>query len=81
VRAALAFVARGEAPLGVVYQTDATVEPGVAIAGVFPVDTHPPIVYPVAALKTAGSGAAPFLEFLSGAQARRIFEKYGFAVN
>ena len=81
VRAALAFVARGEAPLGVVYQTDAAVEPGIAIAGVFPGDTHPPIVYPVAALKGAGSSAAAFLEFLSSAQARRIFVKYGFAVN
>jgi molybdate transport system substrate-binding protein len=81
VRAALAFVARGEAPLGVVYQTDAAVEPAVAIAGVFPADTHPPIVYPVAALKTAGSSAAPLLQFLSGPQARRVFEKCGFAVN
>ena len=81
VRAALAFVARGEAPLGVVYQTDAAVEPGVVIAGVFPEGTHPPIVYPVAALKSAGPPTAPFLEFLSSPQARRIFEKYGFAVN
>jgi len=81
VRAALAFVARGEAPLGVVYQTDAAVEPGVAIAGVFPEDTHPPIVYPVAALRSAGPSATPFLEFLSTARAKRIFGKYGFAVN
>jgi molybdate transport system substrate-binding protein len=81
VRAALALVARGEAPLGVVYQTDANAERGVMVAGVFPADTHPPIVYPVAALKGARPGAAAFLEFLSRPQSRAIFEKHGFAVN
>ena len=81
VRAALALVARGETPLGVVYQTDAKAERGVIVAGVFPADTHPPIVYPVAALKSAQAGSAKFLEFLSGPQARTIFEYYGFAVN
>jgi molybdate transport system substrate-binding protein len=81
VRAALLLVARGEAPLGVVYQTDANAEANVMVAGVFPADTHPPIVYPVAALKGAKPGALPFLEFLSGAASRRIFEKHGFTVN
>ena len=81
VRAALALVSRGEAPLGVVYQTDANAERGVMIAGVFPADTHPPIVYPVAALKGAKAGAAAFLEFLSRAQARAIFVKHGFALH
>jgi len=81
VRAALALVARGEAPLGVVYQTDAKAERGVMVAGVFPADTHPAIVYPVAALKTAKEGSAKFLEFLSRPQSRAIFEKHGFAVN
>jgi molybdate transport system substrate-binding protein len=81
VRAALALVARGEAPLGVVYQTDANAERAVMVAGVFPADTHPPIVYPVAALKGAKAGAAPFLQFLSRPQSRAIFEKHGFAVN
>jgi molybdate transport system substrate-binding protein len=81
VRAALAFVARGEAPLGVVYQTDAAVEPGVSIAGVFPADTHPPIIYPAAALKGTAKDGAAFLDFLSGPEARRIFAKYGFTVN
>ena len=80
VRAALLLVARGEAPLGVVYQTDASAEPGVMVAGVFPADTHPPIVYPVAALKTAKPAAASFLEFLSRPQSRAVFEKHGFAV-
>jgi len=65
----------------VVYQTDADAERGVMIAGVFPADTHPPIVYPVAALKGAKAGAAAFLEFLSQPQARAIFEKHGFAVH
>ena len=81
VRAALALVARGEAPLGVVYQTDANAERAVMVAGVFPADSHPPIVYPVAALKSAKAGAAPFLELLSQPKARAIFEKHGFAVN
>jgi molybdate transport system substrate-binding protein len=81
VRAALLLVARGEAPLGVVYQTDANAEPAVMVAGVFPADSHPPIIYPVAALKTAKSGAAPFLEFLASPASRRVFEKHGFTVN
>jgi len=81
VRAALSLVSRGEAPLGVVYQTDANAERGVMVAGVFPADTHPPIVYPVALMKGAKAGAAPFLEFLSRREARAIFEKHGFAVH
>ena len=81
VRAALALVARGETPLGVVYQTDANAQRGVMVAGVFPADTHPPIIYPVAALKSAKEGSAQFLEFLSRPQSRAIFEKHGFAVH
>ena len=81
VRAALALVARGETPLGVVYQTDANAERAVMVAGVFPADTHPQIVYPAAALKGAKPGAKAFLEFLSQPAARAIFEKHGFAVH
>ena len=81
VRAALALVSRGEALLGVVYQTDANADRGVMVAGVFPADTHPPIVYPAAALKGANAGAVQFLEFLSQPRARAIFEKHGFAVH
>ena len=81
VRAALALVSRGETPLGVVYQTDAAADSGVMIAGVFPAGSHPPIVYPVAALKGAKAEAAAFLAFIEGAQARGIFGKHGFAVN
>jgi molybdate transport system substrate-binding protein len=58
VRAALTFVARGEAPLGIVYATDAKVEPGVKVLGTFPADSHPAIVYPVAATVTAKPEAA-----------------------
>jgi molybdate transport system substrate-binding protein len=81
VRVALALVARGETPLGVVYRTDANAEPGVMVAGVFPADSYPPIVYPVAAVKGAKPGAASFLEFLASPQARRVFEKHGFTLN
>ena len=81
VRAALALVARGETPLGVVYQTDANAQRGVMVAGVFPADTHPPIIFPVAALKSAKEGSAQFLQFLSRPQSRAIFERHGFAVN
>jgi molybdate transport system substrate-binding protein len=81
VRAALALVARGEAPLGVVYRTDANAEPSVVVAGMFPADSHPPIVYPIALLKGARAGAAPLLDFLSTPRARAIFEKHGFTVN
>ena len=79
VRAALALVARGEAALGIVYSTDAKVEPGVKIVGTFPADSHPPIVYPVAATANAKADAADYLAFLRSAQAKAVFEKYGFS--
>ncbi len=78
VRAALTLVARGEAVLGIVYSTDANVEPGVKIVGSFPADSHPPIVYPAAATTTARAEAAGYLAFLRSAAARTVFEKYGF---
>lgn len=79
VRAALTFVARGEAPLGVVYDTDAMVEPNVRIVALFPESSHPRIVYPAAV--TAGSknpSAAAYVRFLAGPAASAIFRKYGF---
>jgi molybdate transport system substrate-binding protein len=79
VRAALALVARGEAVLGIVYSTDAKVEPGVKIVGTFPADSHPAIVYPVAATANARPEAADYLAFLRSRQAKTIFEKYGFS--
>src|SRR4051812_25504656 len=79
VRAALALVARGEAALGIVYETDAKVESGVKIIGYFPPDSHPPIVYPVAATTTAKPETSDYLAFLRSQAAKTIFEKYGFS--
>ena len=81
VRAALLLVARGEAPLGIVYSTDAAAEPNVKIVGTFPDGSHAPIIYPAAVTKDAKSAdAQPFLDYLKGAKARPAFEKQGFAV-
>lgn len=81
VRAALALVARGEAAAGIVYATDARVEPGVAIVGVFPADSHPPIEYPAALVKGADAAAAkPLLDFLKTEEGRRHFINQGFTV-
>jgi len=79
VRAALNFVSRGEAPLGIVYRTDAAADKSVRIVAVFPPETHPPIVYPAALLK-AGThpGAAKFFGFLKSAAAAKIFAEHGF---
>jgi molybdate transport system substrate-binding protein len=78
VRAALALVARGEAVLGIVYETDAKIERGVKIVGTFPPDSHPPILYPVAATVTAKPEAALYLAFLHSQTAKALFERYGF---
>jgi molybdate transport system substrate-binding protein len=78
VRAALALVARGEAVLGIVYQTDAKVEKNVKIVGAFPADPHAPIVYPVAATANARPEAAAYLAFLRSGIAKAVFEQYGF---
>ena len=78
VRAALTLVARGEAVLGIVYSTDAKVEPGVKIVGTFPADSHPAIIYPVAATATAKPEANAYLTFLRTSVAKAILEKYGF---
>src|SRR5215210_1778764 len=78
VRAALALVARGEAVLGIVYETDAKAEPGVKIVGAFPADSHAPIVYPVAATATAKPEATAYLAFLRSGTAKAVFEQYGF---
>ena len=78
VRAALTLVARGEANLGIVYSTDAKVEPGVKIVGTFPADSHPAIIYPVAAAITAKGETNDYLAFLRTSAAKTILEKYGF---
>lgn len=81
VRAALALVSRGEAPYGIVYQTDAAADPGVVVVGTFPQESHPPIIYPVAVLTDSKSAdAAAYLEYLKSAKAAPFFEKEGFTV-
>lgn len=81
VRAALVLVERAETPLGLVYTTDAAISKKVRVAATFPQDSHPPIVYPVAAVAGGKLAAAkPFLEFLNSSEARAVFTKYGFEV-
>jgi len=81
VRAALAFVATGEAPYGIVYATDAAAEDNVTVIGTFPADTHLPIVYPAADLANRDFPAeAEFLDYLRSAEARAAFERQGFVV-
>jgi len=81
VRGALALVALGEAPYGIVYATDAAAEDAVSVIGTFPGGTHPPILYPVAGI-AGREGVAPsaLLDYLQGAEARAAFERQGFAV-
>jgi molybdate transport system substrate-binding protein len=78
VRTALEYVARAEAPLGIVYETDAQAEKRVRVVAVFPADSHPPITYPLALTARARAPAARYAEFLSSDAARRIFERRGF---
>ena len=80
VRAALAFVARGEAPLGIVYGTDAKAEPAVRVVGTFPEESHPKIEYPVALLANAKPEAHSFLDFLVSPEAAPKFEAQGFSI-
>lgn len=81
VRAALTFVARDEAPLGVVYQTDANSDPKVVVVATFPASSHPPIVYPIALTASSTSpAAAKLLTFLESPEAASYFTKQGFAV-
>ena len=80
VRAAMQFVSRGEAPYGIVYETDSKVDPGVHIVAAFPENSHPPIIYPIALTRTAAPAAGDFLGYLSGPESKAIFEKAGFTV-
>jgi molybdate transport system substrate-binding protein len=81
VRAALAFVATGEAPLGIVYQTDANSEPKVAVVGTFPPDSHPAILYPVAMIASSQNpDARAFFDFMRSDDAKSFYEKQGFTV-
>ena len=84
VRVALSYVARGEAPLGIVYETDAKAEPNVRLVGIFPENSHQPILYPAALVKNPNAAptadARAFLAFLSSPTAKAVFEKLGFTV-
>jgi molybdate transport system substrate-binding protein len=79
VRGALLLVSRHEAPLGIVYATDVAADPGVKVVGVFPPDTHPAIVYPIALTTQSQGPAKQLLAFLTSVAAKPIFEKHGFS--
>jgi molybdate transport system substrate-binding protein len=81
VRAALLLVSRGEAPLGIVYQTDAAADKNVKIVGTFPESSHPPIIYPIAILANSTNGVTPvYVQYLLSPKAEPFFEKQGFVV-
>lgn len=85
VRAALTLVSRGEAPLGIVYATDAAADPSVVVVDTFPANSHPAIVYPAALVARRGAAststpAAAVLAFLRSTQATAIFKQYGFTI-
>jgi molybdate transport system substrate-binding protein len=79
VRSALAFVDRGEAPLGIVYATDALVDKNVHVVDVFPEDSHLPIVYPIALTAASHDGTAQFIAYVRGPAGDAVFKTYGFA--
>ncbi|WP_370645551.1 molybdate ABC transporter substrate-binding protein [Phyllobacterium pellucidum] len=81
VRAALLLVSRGEAPYGIVYQTDAAADKEVKIVGTFPEDSHKPIIYPIALLaESKNPDAASLLDYIKSDKATPFFEKQGFTV-
>lgn len=81
VRMALTLVSRGEAPLGIVYKTDAASDPAVRIVGTFPADSHPAIIYPMALLTSSNNpDAQAVVDYLKAPAARPFFEKQGFTV-
>jgi molybdate transport system substrate-binding protein len=78
VRSAMMFVARGETPLGIVYTTDALIDPKVRVVDTFPANTHAPITYPAAAVKGGRAEAIAYLNFLATPQAGETWKKFGF---
>lgn len=81
VRAALLLVSRGEAPYGIVYQTDAAADKDVKIVGTFPKDSHKPIIYPIAVLaESKNADAVSLFDYIKSDKAVPFFEKHGFTV-
>jgi molybdate transport system substrate-binding protein len=81
VRAALALVSRGEAPLGVVYSTDAAADKGVKVVGILPADSHPAIVYPSAVINASKNAQSEtYRKYLSSPEALEVFKKHGFII-
>jgi len=81
VRVALSYVERGEAPLGIVYSTDAAIAKGVQVVGEFPPESHLPISYPLAIVVKHGNDATKgFHAFLLGSEAAAVFQRFGFSV-
>ncbi len=81
VRTALALVSRGEAPYGIVYQTDVSADPGIAVVGTFPADSHPPIVYPFAITASSKNpDVQAYFDYLKSAKAVPFFEHEGFTI-
>jgi molybdate transport system substrate-binding protein len=80
VRAVLALVERGEAAAGIVYATDAAAGGDITVVGTFPEDSHPPVAYPIAVMKSASESARAFYQFLRSPSAQAIFKKFGFMV-
>lgn len=78
VRGALAFVARGECPLGIVYASDARASSRVVVLATFPAGSHPPVTYPAALLRTASPATASFLAYLASPAAQAVFRRHGF---
>ena len=81
VRAALQLVSRGEAPLGIVYATDAKSDPNVKVIDIFPDGTHPPIIYPIAITASSTNADAPaLLAYLKSSAAQSVFKDQGFKI-
>ena len=80
VRAALKLVEIGEAPLGIVYASDAIAAVGVTVVGTFPKDSHAPIIYPAALTATSVTEAQGFLDYLETPEAEAVFVAQGFQV-
>ncbi|HUQ08681.1 MAG TPA: molybdate ABC transporter substrate-binding protein [Steroidobacteraceae bacterium] len=78
VRSALTYVARGEAPIGIVYSTDARIEKRIRVLDSFPDDSHPPITYPAAATASARQPAVSYLAYLGSSEATIVWKKHGF---